>query len=465
MSQVKWIKGPICGIDNCRSRLYMRSAGRKFCQFGHVAEGNLDIEDEEGEAYSQTKRLNIQFTDTGFGSQTSVTSTPNTTILKGKGSQRYYGEKGHAYQYKCFQHILREITPKIVHYLYRDFGNDAVKSLVLSVDPIAKLFWVRCVKKTFTGTRPTVVDLFTLVYLALRQLNRYPIFVDEYLEMMTKNKVPFFNAVDILTFDMRVVLPVNSSKLFNAQSAPLEDRFYVLVAKWSVILGVNSACVTPLDYSYPIVCKLLVDLRLPHVPQILVAYHELAHEFTKGHFVHKSISSVITVPEIQIVGLAYYAIRLYLLASSEVVDTEKWMKWLSKKDELLFFKNRFHSASSEDLMKLSEPQVNKYLDWMYETLIPNEYNEPDSEHLTLMQKKLDKIFTYAKTGTVEVDFAIGAPLGIVENTISAAEIPYIDGVLESFICEKYGLRQSTLELMRERIDRDLHEKISYDIWR
>ncbi|OBA23451.1 hypothetical protein METBIDRAFT_9714 [Metschnikowia bicuspidata var. bicuspidata NRRL YB-4993] len=459
MSQTKWIRGPICGIDNCRSRLYKRDAGRKFCQFGHIAEGDLDIEDEDGESYTQTKRLNIHFTDTGFGSQASSKATNDASILANLGDKRLYGTDGLVHQYKCFQYILRDVTPKVVRHLYGAFGSTAVESLIAAADPILKLLWVRFVKQTFGNTTPSVSELYILIYLALRQLNRYPVFIDQYIEMVSQNKVPVLNALSLLPPDMRILLPVSSAAVFSPSKVLVEDAFYVLLAKWSTDLDLRNVCATPLDYSYPIVFKLLTDLRIPHAPQLLAVYHELALEITLGVLKQQSLYSILTVPEIQILGLVQYVLHLYLLASPEIFHIQQWIQWIEQDQELPCFRNRNHNMPIDEIVCLSKKQISKYLDWVHENIIPPKYKDPETEELSIMDKKLNKIFEFRSGNEAPTSHILKPPLKLVENDLSASDRARIENHIRNYVCARYGVKSSTLRGVYDRIDGNLRQRL------
>lgn len=458
---MKWIRGPVCGIDNCRSRLYKRDAGRKFCQFGHVAEGDLDIEDDDGEQYTQTRRLNIQFTETAFGSQATSRSTATLGILSEKGAQRLYGSEGRALHYKCLQHILRAITPKVIRHLYKDYGETAVNSLIMSIDPVLKLLWVRLVRKVYITSRPGLIELYVLIYLALRQLNRYPVFVDQYLDMLKKNKVPTINAMTLLLPEMKKALPTGISKLFAILVMPLNDAFYGLLAKWSTQLSLLSVCTTPLDYSYAIAFKLLADLRLPHAPQLLVIYHALAMEVTGGLFRQHAWYAISSVPEIQIVGLVQYVIRLYFLASPEIVDTSQWLAWLSKDEEIPCFNDKTQHMTTEEIMGLSKGKISNYLDWVFENLVPDRYKDPENNDLSVMEKKLDRIFTFQKSEQPPQTTVSNLPFPAVKNNLSTSQRGEVETQIEKFLCSRFSLSPSMLNSMREKIESNLYQKISY----
>ncbi|GEQ67115.1 hypothetical protein JCM33374_g778 [Metschnikowia sp. JCM 33374] len=460
MSQLKWIRGPVCGIDNCRSRLYRRDAGRKFCQFGHVAEGNLDFEDEDSGSYSQTKRLNIQLTDTGFGSQAFSTAASASSISNSKSKERYHGEEGVVFSYKCLQLVLRDIMPKVLRYLYKDLGEDALNSLITSMEPIVKLFWIRCVKKTFARVIPAVVDLYAIIYLALRQLNRYPVFLDEYLEMLSKNKVPFVNAMEILPVNMRNVLPISAVQCFTMIYVPHSDYFYSFIAKWTANLALLGVRITPVDYSYPIVFKLLTDLRIPHAPQLLVIYHTLVTTITDGVFQQQGWYSPQTVPEVQIIAWIYYVIRLYLLTSAEIFDTAQWIEWLSRDEELPCFSNRIHHMTAEEILNLSSEQVSNYLDWVHDNVVSGSYRDPEGEGLSIMEKKLSKIFTFVKSDPPPKTRETSQPFEVVKNNLSPTDMAQVDAHLEKFICTRYGVKPTTLSNWFEKIERILYNKFS-----
>ena len=104
-----FIRGPVCGIDNCPSQLWRIIAGRRTCQYGHVMEGDVEFNDDDDVVNPGviTRRLNLTTGATGNFQSSYNNSQLNLSqnITKDK---KVYGEKARILFLKSFQYILRQ---------------------------------------------------------------------------------------------------------------------------------------------------------------------------------------------------------------------------------------------------------------------------------------------------------------------------------------------------------------------
>ena len=146
MSQ--WIRGPICGVDNCRSRLYRSTDGMKICQYGHVMEGNVEINDDQDENFVSTRRLNLQLDNGGFSIALQNIATRQET------SKKVYGTNGKMLYWRCLQVLLK----KQVDIFQTLFPYDAGE-LVL----VVRLYWLKYMTARISDDPhakvPTALDL------------------------------------------------------------------------------------------------------------------------------------------------------------------------------------------------------------------------------------------------------------------------------------------------------------------
>ena len=75
-----YIRGPVCGVSNCPSRLWRIIDGRRTCQYGHVMEGDVEFNNEEDEVNAGvvTRRLNLTTSATGNFQSSLSGSRPKT---------------------------------------------------------------------------------------------------------------------------------------------------------------------------------------------------------------------------------------------------------------------------------------------------------------------------------------------------------------------------------------------------
>ncbi|ORY86246.1 hypothetical protein BCR37DRAFT_412033 [Protomyces lactucae-debilis] len=96
MSRPRFVKGPICGKDNCRSRYYYKADGQTFCRNNHLREGDVDyeIDDEEGMAG-------------GFGNRRKREAKEVTEDDPSKRQTRVYGKAGFLIYLQALQCVLK----------------------------------------------------------------------------------------------------------------------------------------------------------------------------------------------------------------------------------------------------------------------------------------------------------------------------------------------------------------------
>ena len=104
MSQQPWFRGPVCGTDNCRSRLFRSQDGLTICQFGHVLEGAVEINDEpDVGGMVQTRRINTVAVD----ERGLMSSVARSTSQAAKTQERLSGDDALTMYHKCLQLLLK----------------------------------------------------------------------------------------------------------------------------------------------------------------------------------------------------------------------------------------------------------------------------------------------------------------------------------------------------------------------
>lgn len=475
MSQKTWLKGPVCGIDNCRSRLYQLNAGRKSCQFGHVMEGNLEFEDDE-DTYVQTKRLNIHLTDTGFGSQSHASVNHSSSTLTQTKSHRLHGDDGRNYMFKCLQWVLYRLVPLVVDHLYAHIGSEKLANLQRNIMNTAKLLWIRFVKKTLANKTPSVLDLFSLIYLSLRVLNQVPVCFSDYIAMIKNNKVPYLNATVLVPPKMIRLMPLPKSfAMLTPWYIPIDDQFFKNNLRLTRILELSLVWSPSADCFHYQAFRLFLDLRLPQVSSLLVMYHNVVWQVTGGKFPPGFYKTYVG-PEVQAACYMFFVLEMYFKFSEEIVDVEEFLAWLFRGDKSKLFLNHFkHDMEVRDLFEFNENEISDYCDWVYETLIPRKHKELDEPEFNInpMDRKAFKLFPY-KTGETlgsesgsprtklaehsltELDSIQDSPFSLVQNTLTKKDLAGVRSKLASYFSIHFGMKVKTLLDNRDRLDLELY---------
>ena len=446
MSQVTWIRGPVCGVDNCRSRIYRLDAGRKFCQFGHIMEDNIEMDDDDGETFVQTKRLNIQLTDTGFGSHSRASQTPAASSIVKTKSRRLHGDDGKVFVCRCLQTVLQRITPMVADHLYACMGPQKTVAVKKSLLSTVRLFWIRAIKRVFTAKTPTIVDLYAIIYLALRHLNAAPFDVAAYLHMMKTNKVPFVNATLLLPPEMIQKMPLPTSYIMlTPVNVPLDDQFYRIVFRWTKILELALVLAPLADCFHYLAYTLFKALRIPQAPTLLLIYHELIWKMTNGVF--REIKGPIIGPEVQSVVAMFFVVNLYFRSSPQIVDPRQFVNHVAVAvDEPPYLKNKMHKMDVREVFSLSEKDILQYCDWVYDNVVPNKHKDhgDDASDAEPMDRKLFKIFPYEKSeerASLHYDVSL---LPLVPNHLSKTDLAGVSHSLVEYFCNRFGLKKKTL---------------------
>lgn len=467
MSQT-WIRGPVCGVDNCRSTLYRLNAGRKFCQFGHLMEGSVEVDDDDGDNYTQTRRLNIQLTDTGFGS--SASNTP-AHIEKREKITRAYGKEGRLLHVKCLQIVLQKILPLFVKKAYPRLDKEKTGSFLRQVNALVKLFWLRFCKATYTEGRASILDLYVLIYLAIRKINRYPIYMNDVLHMLKLNSVPFVNAGRLIPTEIARQLGISSFLLLSASKIPFKNELYKTVVKIANMVDPeHENWSIGLEYFYPDAFRQFGGLSLDAC-QLLTLYHRMGTRIFNGklQLTHKETG---LVPEARAVALMVLVIKLYFVGSPQVPKPEAFLDGLQNDSNIPCFETPYHSMELEQVLKLDEESTLQYFLWVYDNLTPEAAkNNANQDDLPIMQRRLFRIFPW-DAAPAELPARKQIPLPseplLVENKLSRVDIATLEEKLVDFMSHQYGLKPKTMRAMvsslEEKFFRVLREdKLTMDI--
>lgn len=321
MSQ-SWVRGPICGVDNCTSRLYRSADGLKICQYGHVMEGNIEINDDQDDNYIQTKRLNINLT--GLGGDFLNSQTQRANAVSGtKKNKKLYGTAAKELYLQCVQ-ILLQRQLKIVIKLCLEGVEFDIES---EIEPLVKLYWLRTLKSylipnTNSNTNknknksngagdgdslntevnegatvglgqrpdlqlndpnsslPTTIDLICIIYLSILQL-KLPIYVHDLLFSIKQNDIPYMKCFHLIPKSLLDQLPPYYMGLLEPKKLPLENELYENIQ----IIGkrVNFQKVQlSANYYYPLAFKMLSKvLFFPNAPDLFILWTKLCAKIVK----------------------------------------------------------------------------------------------------------------------------------------------------------------------------------------
>lgn len=467
MSQV-WLRGPVCGVDNCRSRLYRLSAGRKFCQFGHVMDGNYEFDDDDGDNYTQTKRLKISLTDTGFGS-----STARADFLKvARSRERLFGREARLLLLRCLQMVLRDMIPEVVELLYPEESAESMRELKAAVTQTTKYFWVKIVEPSAKGRTLRLSELPFIIFLAIRQTNLRPLYIEDLIVLLTQNRITAISASKTLPAELTQHLSSAFLNLLTTRRLPVADGFYKQMAKVALRLAPSSYWAFPGAHFLPMAFRLFSDLHLD-APTLTVMFHRLISRVPMKFYNYVFFDWKIPgFPEFRLIGFFHLVIKLYFVGSSHVVDTDLWVQWLdSQKSSLPCFDSQVHKMSEKELLDMSVAKTDEYCNWVYDNLLTDKHNEENvAPHVARLYKILDipeRIDVFAESDEIpyertEVTATINPPFDLVTNELNVHQIVDIEKSISRYLCWRYGLKSSTLRDLVQRAELGLYRMLQDD---
>ncbi|SCU96604.1 LANO_0E13916g1_1 [Lachancea nothofagi CBS 11611] len=417
-----FFRGPVCGTDNCRSRLWRIIDGRRTCQYGHVMDGDVEFNDDEDNINSMgvvTRRLNLTTNATGSfraSSQSQTLGQSNPAEFT-----KTYGPEGDRLFLKCFQHVLRLQCGWLVQHEHFP-----------PVFPhVVKLLWARLLPAvhnddnhagtgvpTATRTRPpgryrlSLLSSVCLLHMAGTHL-RLPVFWFDYLRWMCNLQLPYFKAGLHLPAVWRRQLPNYYLQLLEGGKVPAEGQFYHKLARTCRAVQPPSFFSRAVALE-PLLLKLLLALRLPpqplffHVLDLVqrIRQNTSAEPFPGDELPERDLLHL--QPELGAVACLIVTLRFRLLQGEDKFLTRYCAGWLlANAGDLV---TQLSSTTSTSTASLAA--TDQYLEWLETRFLPastrggggggDESTEPGSQPRSIDQRiadrKLHALFPLERVG-------------------------------------------------------------------
>ncbi|AAS50226.1 AAL140Cp [Eremothecium gossypii ATCC 10895] len=431
-----YIRGPVCGTDNCRSRLWRIINGHRTCQYGHVMEGDVEFNDDDEEFSAMgvvTRRLNLTTNATG-NFQSSQAFSQTQVLAQHEDEKRLLGAPARELFLKCFQYILRKQcswlieeqgfpiefskTVKIIWMLYLKHmepetppaGDDANETVSAPSQTLTERY------RTANGGRMGLSMLSTLAfhYLACVHLG-LPAHTDDFIRWVSSLEMPYFRAVECLPAEWQKKLPNYYTQIMEGSSVPRNAQLHHKIS--SVALQVKfSAHFQDAIPAGPMILKLVTLTGLP--PEFylytttlleLIEHHSyvsvLAHDSTHVARPH-------LYPELRIAALFITSVD-WVLQQQDYYNIEYLLAWLRRENAVRLTqdtasRNRelAHLAQQPTQLPVawSQEQASAYLDWLESDFLPK-YDHFTNSHIPLDHKiarrKLYNILPLAPAAKLE----------------------------------------------------------------
>lgn len=504
MSQ-SWIRGPVCGVDNCTSRLYRTVDGLKICQYGHVMDGNIEINDDQDDNFVQTKRLNINLTGLG-GDFLESQRAAGLTSRKGEDkNKKLYGLAAKELYLQCVQAVL-EGQLNIVIQLF--FANIDEYNIEEELTPTVKLYWLKTLTSCLSGNDesndidlsdpnvhlPTTIDLICIIYLSLVKL-KFPVYLQDILSSIRQNRIPYMKCIHLVPKTLLAKLPSTYINLLEPKKLPCEDDLFENIHIIGKRIGFQQIELS-VNYYFPLVFKIFSKmLLLPNAPEMFILWisiTEILGIFSSSEYLlglkivenepkilskpkrlwrRKGIpkATLIEFPELRILSLIIFTVKFYFVYKLKTTfDCKIWLQNLGQYELDHEFPISQTNNVEEDIINWSDHKINRYCQWAYENLIPKknktfniESNDPmgmiETEELNMMDKRLFQIFNidqqeYVSSGKrkldVETNGEVNDIFGGYNETkyhVSVGDVNDIENHLIEKFCNEFGVTKGVLE--------------------
>lgn len=313
MSTSGYRRGPVCGVDNCPSRLWRTINGQMVCQYGHVNEYALEFNDEEENMESlasgrMTRRLNNVV---GL-SQTTTRHKFTQQMMDNAEIGFLYGSELNVLMLRSMQIILSKQARAVIG-LYQ-VDADLYTSYV-------KLYWSRLLAESYRGQVSAgfklpirVPDLLQICYVALCKVTTLA-YLTDFLNAANLEQIPCHKVVNCLPASIFRRIPPTSHRTF-ALNLNTRGKFYRYKGVDRFIKHDSELAQVKLDY-LPFLVRLVLEMYLPF--EII----NLVSAIISQASVSMRLNREELHPELKVIGILIVAVRVFFGRSPDI-----YAKWL-----------------------------------------------------------------------------------------------------------------------------------------
>lgn len=379
----RYVRGQVCGVDNCPSRLWKRVDGRNVCQYGHINEFDVEINDDDemlgggggggggGSAISggefSRRLVNVAGLTTSLSVRNKV-----SRLSSEKTSARKYGEEFEKLQARCFQIILSKNTRFVIEELQMP------SELASRYRKLVKLIWMKLLEcslnrrlDTSTG-RYDIGHLCLINYLAMIEMN-IPITLADYIKLTFNQKFNLERSEYCLPRELKVQIPISKIRIFHGHllhnySHLLTKRFAMCYIKERKETFKKSR----LNY-YSLLVRTILNLFLPLEICKLV---KNCVDLLKIDFSYSDLLENRLHPELRLMSLVMIFSKVHF-----IVNPESFNIWYCRYTEFAtndnnqtfvnFRKQISFNSSFNQLRNWSDQQIMQFLQFYNRDVLPN----------------------------------------------------------------------------------------------
>lgn len=393
-----YVKGEVCGIDNCRVRQYYVEDGLWFCKNGHRKEGRVQIGEDDG---------GIQ------GSQARVTRKAKEVVEK--PVSRLQGKEAFKLYLRCYQLIIQRQIHWLIH----------AQNFPTEIEEVARGLWALRLQSISSKTgetsehqsqsetetaissggsdserskNPSLVDTICICYVACLIL-RLPYTVGDFHRWIVDEQIVYFRAVRHIPDKMRDALPSRLRNSLDTRAVLQPDKLLLSVRAFIMRMHRDNGLTPPPINYEQCLFGFMVTLALPleaytttiSLSQFVKSSFSYPLTWTKGR--HNVLSSL---PEVHLMALFVIAVKLIWGFDSALgqtvhprsdaepaatrIDWQVWQRAMANEPSTasrLFQRTldrpaaRAAELDEQDMLSLERPELDRYMDWYHATWLPD----------------------------------------------------------------------------------------------
>lgn len=382
-----WTKGPLCGKDNCTSRLWHVVEGYRVCRNGHVREGDIEIGSDDDEFYSQrTLRIPSQ------PSQHNLNNSEHREILSGSKATKLYmqslqyllrnqvnwliNQKFVPPELEVVVRSLWAIYVNITEYAREDVRSSRATSVTVdNEEPISNMTYYPSGNKNRPYFAAEYLHTISLCYLGCVYL-RIPIYLYDLHRWTCRCEFPYIGGMYLLSEGHRKQLSFVHQRLLLPDiptMSMVQEATQLMVWYFNGTMSIEF----PVPRIEPLAIKILRDFLLP--PEMYPAVVRLAGQVGIDLKTDpKREISAQKFGELALVAVVIVCIKLWfgLDGIIRIPDNDwepashkvNWQVWLDLLRKFWLQEEIYPVMDERDICFWSQGRIDRYLDWFHDKL-------------------------------------------------------------------------------------------------
>ncbi|QLL33544.1 hypothetical protein HG536_0E04550 [Torulaspora globosa] len=439
-----FIRGPVCGVSNCPSRLWRIIDGRRTCQYGHVMEGDVEFNNDDDDLASAgvvTRRLNLTTGATGsFQSSFNASQSHNQQNLT--GSKKIHGYQAKVLFIKSFQLVLRAQAKWLIREM--NFPPE--------FEQVVKLIWIHYLqwldnsnaghtdveeheserqedRLQLTALQLSMPAALSMLYMASVHMG-LPVYTADFIRWIAAAELPYYKANSLLPESWKQQLPSTYLRLLDGGKPPADGHILLKVSQICFRTAFTKNFNCKLRYEGLVLRLVLLGTLPPEFYLYTVELIRLVDEADGFRLIEHPrmfFTKYYQWPELRVIAYFLLTVRWVLLCSEETYPLP-WILSLSDRsqtagasaDQDAILARISSSKDESNVTSWSHDETSTYLQWFKQSFLPLQAEQANmSIDHRIAQRKLHKIFPIEP--------------GLSRNDGSASHSSFIDQLQERYL--------------------------------